>query len=396
MVLHADGAASAGDETFTGKADSFVPTFFGKQSDYKEFRRRCDIYAAKMRLAKRENETVFNIVTLLKGQAWDCLEDLGIEDLAKETAYKTVFDRLDKFFKFDPLTELPSPSDFEAYFIKLQRKTGQTVQQYQTEYKGAWPQCISWTFPRRRTTTLTLTTSWSYTDAIYDVEECPVTENKGKSSGKGGKSSGKGKGKPFGKSPLRKGIQHRGQAALGKSLCLRCGQARHRARDCPAGASDTKKRKTENAAVDADVHMVADTELYAADYNHPNDCAVQDGGAASVLGSAKSICNYIDFMQNHGIDVDNEVDVFACEKGFRYGNSQREVTNLCCLLPTFIGGQKQKILCYVIQGEAPILIGRPLMKKLNIVVDYATDCYCLAATSGDLWTWGRRVSISST
>ena len=67
----ADGAAAGGDEPFTAKADNFVPTFSGKQVDYKEFRRRCDIYAAKMKLAKRDNETVFNIVTSLKGQAWD-------------------------------------------------------------------------------------------------------------------------------------------------------------------------------------------------------------------------------------------------------------------------------------------------------------------------------------
>ena len=47
----ADGAAAGGDEPFTAKADNFVPTFSGKQVDYKEFRRRCDIYAAKMKLA---------------------------------------------------------------------------------------------------------------------------------------------------------------------------------------------------------------------------------------------------------------------------------------------------------------------------------------------------------
>jgi hypothetical protein len=34
----ADGAAAGGDESFTAKADNFVPTFSGKQVDYKEFR----------------------------------------------------------------------------------------------------------------------------------------------------------------------------------------------------------------------------------------------------------------------------------------------------------------------------------------------------------------------
>ena len=50
------GAADA----YTGKADSYVPTFNGKQGDYREHRRRCDIYQMKMKLANREKETVFN------------------------------------------------------------------------------------------------------------------------------------------------------------------------------------------------------------------------------------------------------------------------------------------------------------------------------------------------
>jgi hypothetical protein len=62
------------------------------------------------------------------------------------------------------------------------------------------------------------------------------------------------------------------------------------------------------------------------------------------------------------------------------------------MLPTFIGGKKQKILCYVIKGDAPILIGRPLMKKPNMVIDYAADLYL----SGDnTWILGPKVNTSS-
>lgn len=67
--MPATPAASSGPDSYTGKADNYVPTFSGKQSDYREFKRRCDIYAAKMKLAKRENETVYNLVTLLTGRA---------------------------------------------------------------------------------------------------------------------------------------------------------------------------------------------------------------------------------------------------------------------------------------------------------------------------------------
>ncbi len=123
---------SAEDTAYTGKADNYVPTFSGRQSDYREFRKRCDIYSAKMKLAKRQSETVFNIVTLLAGRAWDVVEDLTVEELSATDAYEKVFGRLDATFKFEPITELPA--DFESFVIGLQRRGGQTVQEYQTEF----------------------------------------------------------------------------------------------------------------------------------------------------------------------------------------------------------------------------------------------------------------------
>lgn len=123
---------SAEDSTYTGKADNYVPTFSGRQSDYREFRKRCDIYSAKMKIAKRQSETVFNIATLLAGRAWDVVEDLTVDELSAPDAYDKVFGRLDATFKYEPITELPS--DFESFFIGLQRRGGQTVQDYQTEF----------------------------------------------------------------------------------------------------------------------------------------------------------------------------------------------------------------------------------------------------------------------
>ena len=91
------------------------------------------------------------------------MEDLTVEDLAKSEAYATVFERLDAAFKFDAMTELPS--DFESYFVKMQRKNGQTLQEYQAEYlhterrltmvhKVELPEKIrAWWFPDEGSTT---------------------------------------------------------------------------------------------------------------------------------------------------------------------------------------------------------------------------------------------------
>ena len=70
------------------------------QRDYREFRKRCELYKKKMELAGRKGETIFNIVTLLQGRAWDMVEDIGLSDLEATNAYNLVFDRLDRGFKY--------------------------------------------------------------------------------------------------------------------------------------------------------------------------------------------------------------------------------------------------------------------------------------------------------
>ena len=507
MARKTQESASSAVENLTGKADNYVPTFSGKQAEYREFRKRCDIYAAKMRMAKRQSETIFNIVTLLTGRAWDCIEDLTVEQLAEATAYDAVFKRLDNVFQYETMTELPA--DFEAFFVRLQRRVGQTVQEYQAEFDHVERRLVSvhkiqlpekiraWWFLRRSgltkeqrqlvltqlgETNLTLsktmaamnfiigqdakmdapsrwsrgTSSAGYKDGAFHVEDghddwgwddedegvyweedgyeedpqvdvneeyyqgtyaaeddgaaeipydteeydnvfssyveaksqlnrlrtsrgfYPVVAmvqqphggDRGSSKGKNksrSKSKGKSKGGKDGakgKRPQKGSAQARGKDALGRSICLRCGQAGHFARDCPKGSE--KKRKAE----DDEINMVEDFTTEEKVEPSEEDVAVMDSGAASVLGSRSRIYEYISCLEKKGVNVDEDVEVFRCAKGFRYGNSQREVSKHCCLLPVFVGGKKIKVLCYLIEGEAPILVGRPMLEKLDLCVSY--------------------------
>ncbi|CAJ1379598.1 unnamed protein product, partial [Effrenium voratum] len=101
-------------------------------NDYREYRKRCTIYRKKMELAGRSKETAFNIITMLTGKACDLVEDLDMERLAEDGGYDMIFERLDRGFKHEPLTELPD--DFENFFVKLQRRPGETMQEYAAEF----------------------------------------------------------------------------------------------------------------------------------------------------------------------------------------------------------------------------------------------------------------------
>ena len=196
----------------------------------------------------------------------------------------------------------------------------------------------------------------------------------GKKSSKGGKSSrskGKGKQLPKGRRPP----DPRGRAAaagpVGKRLCLRCGQPGHLARSCPQQSD--KKRKADDDAVnmvspDDDNTFHMDSNDGAADFLG-SDVAVQDGGAASVLGSVFQVKRYLSFLLENGFDI-HSIPMYECAKGFKFGNSSKEVTKRCVLLPMFIGGKRIDALTYLIQGEAPILIGRPLLEQLGFSLNY--------------------------
>ena len=106
--------------------------------------------------------------------------------------------------------------------------------------------------------------------------------------------------------------------------------------------------------------MVA--EVYAIDRDDgeeddPLNHAVQDGGASSVLGSYHSVHRYLMHLLHNGYNL-SDIEVFECDKGFRYGNSETEVTGRCILLPVVMGGRMMKVLTYLIQGTVPILFGR--------------------------------------
>ena len=165
-------------------------------------------------------------------------------------------------------------------------------------------------------------------------------------------------------------------------MCLRCGQSGHLARNCHAG-SDRKRKAEDDADInmvetfdmtigDDDINMVETfnvTGKESEDYMSASDIAVQDGGAASFLASFHQIRRYLRFLLEKGYDM-TDIEVYRCKKGFRYGNSEREVSNLCVMLPTFVGHRRRHILCYLVKGQCPILVGRPMLEKLGLTVDY--------------------------
>ena len=208
MSGQAAASQQSTSSTYAGKAHEHVPEFTGKATDYKEYRKRLMLYEKKMALAGRGTETSFNVLCTLKGRAWDACEDISMSDLEGSSGMAKIYERLDKIFKFDAITELPG--DFEAFFCTLQRRKNSTLQEYAGDFERALrkleahnvnlpDKVIGWYFMRRAgltqsqrqmimssigTETLSLDTVRKAMNFVIGQDSLPHHDGPGRSSGR--------------------------------------------------------------------------------------------------------------------------------------------------------------------------------------------------------------------
>ena len=107
----------------TSQPDSWILVFTGQPSDYKEWRKRIQLYYHKMVLGKRSGEAILSIVGSLTGTAWRLVEDFDVSKDEEEL--------LDGHFQYDDRAQLPV--DFDNYF-SLTRKPNQTLLSFVSDH----------------------------------------------------------------------------------------------------------------------------------------------------------------------------------------------------------------------------------------------------------------------
>ena len=77
-----------------------VPTFNNTISGYKEFKKRCTLYRARMKLDGKEKQVTLSIIGQLTGAAWETCESMidKPDELEKEKAYDDLMKLLDSRF----------------------------------------------------------------------------------------------------------------------------------------------------------------------------------------------------------------------------------------------------------------------------------------------------------
>ena len=221
---------------------------------------------------------------------------------------------------------------------------------------------------------------------------------KGPSKGKGGKKSGKGQFRSSpgkGKGPMPKA---RAKAAMQQG-CLRCGRADHVVGNCPHVSGNGSKRKVVDLDADSLIGMVfleGAEQFHGIDeayhqgeslvkaggwLSQQPDMCVQDQGASSFITRTEYLLRYLKWLETSGYPM-AELSFKRCDKGFAFGGDASGHGRWMVELPVFISGNSGRLQAYVIFGATPMLLGRPILERLQVDVSFGTGRMRILGLSG--------------
>ena len=160
-------------------------------------------------------------------------------------------------------------------------------------------------------------------------------------------------------------------------VCLRCGERGHYARDCPKPPS-AKRTRTEN---DSPVYMVSD--CHRETLAHPvalmngqpdsqsRQCsALWDCGATAVIIGKNTLLSLVQIYRQNLMP---EIHLVRTYKKFRYGNDQVGTSEWAALLPVILHPLQGLLFVYVVEGNTPLLLARPIAHALGVTINFGDN-----------------------
>lgn len=176
-----------------------------------------------------------------------------------------------------------------------------------------------------------------------------------------------------------------------RSRCWKCQKIGHFARDCrskaaaASGASSTSHSTNRDHAAGAVEHLEQVPEHFVCSAGHASEVggdateillvsspgyAVLDSGCGKTIIGAETLKQFIEIWNKEGIEVPQER---VEENAFKYGNGHREVSHRSIDMPVTIGERSGVVRAAAVKGNAPLLLSRPSVKRLQARLDFEGD-----------------------
>ncbi|CAE7942423.1 RE2 [Symbiodinium necroappetens] len=98
----------------------------------------------------------------------------------------------------------------------------------------------------------------------------------------------------------------------------------------------------------------------------------QDGGASAMLGGHRPVMHAINHLISKGLRPEL-VQFSRASKTFLFGGDASAKANWSVHLPVFIRGTPGRLQVFIVEGDTPILMGRPVLKALQVKTDFEND-----------------------
>ena len=138
--------------------------------------------------------------------------------------------------------------------------------------------------------------------------------------------------------------------------------------NCPVpkgGATKRKTAPTESTVNHSEYGHVIFTDLGG---HERHDCAMLDPGASAFLSGYGPFLRYMLKLKETNYDI-TEIKFMRCQRTFFFGGDASLNCTWTVRLPLHLGGKHGYVQMYLLPGETPMLLGRPIMEALGLVLD---------------------------
>jgi len=80
--------------------------------------------------------------------------------------------------------------------------------------------------------------------------------------------------------------------------------------------------------------------------------ATQDGGASSMVAGHNTVMNYVDYLIQNNVKVNN-LEFRICDKTFHFGGDRELHSEWSVHLPVWIAGKYGRLQCFIVDGSTP-------------------------------------------
>lgn len=99
------------------------------------------------------------------------------------------------------------------------------------------------------------------------------------------------------------------------------------------------------------------------------DCTMLDPGASAFLMGSGPFQRYVGHLKDLGYPVDS-IEMQKTNRTFHFGGDHSTTSHWIARIPMFINHVFGFVQAFVIKGETPMLMGRPIIEELGVVLNF--------------------------